>query len=95
MASQTGPNALDRIAGKNPSLVISDTEEHTGSFYTVQLGSDGVIASCTGTGPDGEEIDFIDLYGWDSATSELNPLMAGENHVITSITLSAGTAAVS
>lgn len=95
MADSIGPNALDRVAGKNPSLVISDTNPHTGKFYTVQLGSSGVISACSGTGPDGEAVDFVSTYNWDAATSDLNPLVAGENYTITSITLSAGIAAVS
>lgn len=93
MADSIGPNALDRIAGKVPSLVISDTDPHTGTWYSVQLGSSGVISVCSGTDPDGNAVNFVTTYNWDAATSDVL-LVAGENYTITSITLSAGIAAV-
>lgn len=93
MADQIGPNALDRIAGKSPTLVISDTNEHTGVFYAVQLGSSGVISACSGLDPDGAAVNYVSTYNWDAATSD-GLLVAGNNYTITSITLSAGVAFV-
>lgn len=91
MADNIGPNALDRIAGKNPTEIL-DASAHTGlTVYAIQLGSGASITACAGTDPDGNSYNFVTEKNWDAATSD-GLLAAGENYVITSVTITGGVA---
>lgn len=85
------PNALDRIAGVYPSEVLSATA-HTGKkIYGILLDTGASITVCTGTDPDGNAYDWVASKNWDAAPVD-KLLLAGQNYVITSITISGGLA---
>lgn len=91
MADSMGPNALDRIAGKNPTTVL-EAGSHTGlTVYAIQLGSGATVTACAGTDPDGNAYNFVTSKNWDAATAD-GLLVAGENYVITSVTIAGGVA---
>lgn len=91
MSDQIGPNALDRIAGKSPTTVLEAGAHSNKKFYAIQLGSGATISACAGTGPDGAAVNFVTTYNWDAATSD-GLLTAGNDYVITSVTIAGGVA---
>lgn len=86
-----GPNALDRIAGKNPTEILAAGAHTNKTIYAIQLASGASITVCTGTDPDGNAYDFVTSKNWDAAT-DAGLLVAGENYVVTAITTSGGIA---
>jgi hypothetical protein len=91
MADSIGPNALDRIAGINPTKILEIGSHSNLNVYAIQLGTGATITACAGVDPDGNAYNFVTSSNWDAATAD-GLLTAGANYVINSITIAGGVA---
>ena len=80
------------ITGARGSLVIDDTNAHTGlSNEYINVTEDTVLSVCTGVDSDGNAVNFKTLLNWDGTlTINHNPLTVPRGYKINVIALTSG-----
>lgn len=89
MANKVRTTPDQKISVSGGTLVIDDTNNHTGVWTSLVVTADTAVSVCTGLDANGTAYDFKSTSNW-TTLKQNDLLICPDNYCITSITLTSG-----